>query len=250
MLEHINHVKSLDDQLKEMGANIDDGELAMTLLASLPDEIKPLITALDAVGEEKVTFEKVKSMLLNDADRISDSKKIEDAYSAQRRYNRRKMSRKSDITKDTKVGNFKEHVTTAKKKDILLEIVPNEAIHHNIKIIVNEKVKDLLAVLRRKMSKVILTKKHCTHQMMLHMTFERTRLSNYTEFKKPCIVNLGDNRSILACGKGTYHVNAAVDDHTQNLSLQEVLYLPELEKNLLLVHAIVRRGATVTFKNR
>ena len=42
MLEHINHVKSLHDQLKEMGANIDDGELAMTLLASLLDEFKPL----------------------------------------------------------------------------------------------------------------------------------------------------------------------------------------------------------------
>ena len=39
---------------------------------------------MDAVGEEKVTFEKVKAMLLNDADRISDSMKYEDAYSAQR----------------------------------------------------------------------------------------------------------------------------------------------------------------------
>ena len=50
-----------------------------------------------------------------------------------------------------------------------------------------------------------------------HMTFERNRLSNYVEFKKPCSVNLGDNRSILAYGKGTYHVKAAVDDHTQNI---------------------------------
>ena len=89
MLEHINHVKSLHDQLKEMGVNINDGELAMTLLASLPDEFKPLITALDAVGEENVTFEKVKAMLLNDADRISDSKKVEDAYSAQRSRHRK-----------------------------------------------------------------------------------------------------------------------------------------------------------------
>ena len=78
MLEHINHLKSLHDQLKGMGVNIDNGELAMTLLASLPDEFKPLITALDAVGEE------------HDADRISDSKKVEDAYSAQRYYNRRR----------------------------------------------------------------------------------------------------------------------------------------------------------------
>ena len=70
------------------------------------------------------------------------------------------------------------------------------------------------------------------------MTFERTRPSNYTAFKKPCIVNLGDNRLILTYGKETYHVKAAVDDHTQNLSLQEALYLPELEKNLLSVHAM------------
>ena len=74
MLEHINHLKSLHDQLKEMGVNTDNGELTMTLLASLPDEFKPLITALDAVGEEHVTFEKVKAMLLNDADRISKFK--------------------------------------------------------------------------------------------------------------------------------------------------------------------------------
>ena len=81
------------------------------------------------------------------------------------------------------------------------------------------------------------------------MTFKRARVSNYKEFKKPCVVNLGDSRSILAYGKGTYHVTAAVGDRTQNISLQEVLYLPEIDKNLLSVNAMVRRGATVTFKD-
>ena len=51
MLAHINNMRSLHDQLKEMGINVDDKELAMTLLGSLPEEFKPLITALDAVGE-------------------------------------------------------------------------------------------------------------------------------------------------------------------------------------------------------
>ena len=46
MLEDTSHLRSLHDQLKEMGVNIDDKELAMTLLASLPEEFKPLITAL------------------------------------------------------------------------------------------------------------------------------------------------------------------------------------------------------------
>ena len=72
MLQHINRLKSLHEQLKEMGAAIDDQELAMTLLSSLPEEFKPLITALDAVGEDNITFEKVKGMLLNDIDRNRD----------------------------------------------------------------------------------------------------------------------------------------------------------------------------------
>ena len=80
------------------------------------------------------------------------------------------------------------------------------------------------------------------------MTFEQDRLSNYVKFKKACTVNLGDNRAILAYGKGTYHVKAVLKDHVQEIALQEVLYLPELEKNLLSVNAMVKRGATVTFK--
>ena len=86
MLAHINHLRSLHDQLKEMGQTTDDKELAMTVLASLPEEFKPLITALDAVGEDNLSYEKVKAMLLNDADRANDtkSKKCEDAFSVQR----------------------------------------------------------------------------------------------------------------------------------------------------------------------
>ena len=41
MLEHIGKLRSLHDQLKEMGVELDDKELAMTLLASLPEDYKP-----------------------------------------------------------------------------------------------------------------------------------------------------------------------------------------------------------------
>ena len=84
MLEHVNQLRSLHDQLKEMGETVDDKELAMTPLASLPEEFKPLITALDAVGEDNLSFDKVKEMLLNDNDRMCDAKKQEDAFSARR----------------------------------------------------------------------------------------------------------------------------------------------------------------------
>ena len=41
-----------------------------------------------------------------------------------------------------------------------------------------------------------------------HMTYEKDQLFNYVEFKQPCTVNLRDDRSILAYGKGTYRINS------------------------------------------
>ena len=65
-----------------------------------------------------------------------------------------------------------------------------------------------------------------------HMTLERDRLTDFMEFKQPCKVNLGDNRTILAYGKGSYNLVADLNGCTQNISLKEVLYLPDLGKNL------------------
>ncbi len=86
MLEHISNLRSLHDQLKEMGVNIHEKELAMTLLASLPEEFKPIITALDAIGDESISHEKVTNMLLNDIDRSIDAKSFEDALTRERTF--------------------------------------------------------------------------------------------------------------------------------------------------------------------
>ena len=80
-----------------------------------------------------------------------------------------------------------------------------------------------------------------------HMTFERNRLSHYVEFEQPCIVILGDNCTILAYGQGTYHIIANLKGSIQHIALHDVLYLPDLEKNLLSVWAMVKLGTSVEF---
>ena len=56
-----------------MGSEIHDQELGMTLLASLPEDFKPLSRVLGDVSEENLSFKKVESVLLNDADCIIDA---------------------------------------------------------------------------------------------------------------------------------------------------------------------------------
>lgn len=47
-----------------MGVKIDDNKLAVTLLASLPEYYKPLVSVLDAVGQGELSYENFKNMLL------------------------------------------------------------------------------------------------------------------------------------------------------------------------------------------
>ena len=267
MLEHINHLRSLYDQLKEMGVNIDDKELAMTLLASLPEEFKPLITALDAVGEANLSYEKVKGMLLNDVDRSIDNKKSEDAFSARRslghyakkgkqwgtsggtgnneiksfrgvcHYCHERGHYARDCLKRNSKDNSQSGPTRSKGKGSA-----NCAEKSNPDPIIDEEAlftSDL----------VINSGWIIDSGATQHMTFEKNHLSDYVEFKQPCTVNLGDNRTILAYGKGTYRILADLDGNVQHIALRDVLYLPDLEKNLLSVRAMAKLGASVQFES-
>lgn len=57
MLDFISRLKCLHDQPNEMDVN----KLAMTLPVSFGDDYMPLINALDAVGENDLSYEKVKT---------------------------------------------------------------------------------------------------------------------------------------------------------------------------------------------
>ena len=80
------------------------------------------------------------------------------------------------------------------------------------------------------------------------MTHDRNSLSDFVEFKQPCNIILGDNRTIHAFGKGTHRLTTDIDGEPQKIALYDVLYLPDLRRNLLSVHAMTNRGATVEFQ--
>lgn len=259
MLTHINHLRSLHDQLKEMGASIDDKELAMTLLSSLPDEFKPLITALDAVGEDNLSFEKVKGMLLNDYERSNDSiavqtKKSEDALAARRgRWNKNSRGKQEPRGNNSKYEKpFKGLCHSCKERGHFARDCPKKnsgdrgnssahCVQGGEEQIFNEE--EALVTSDRYVKFDWIIDSGATQ----HMSFDLDSLEEYVEFQKPCSVNLGDNRVIFAYGRGTYRVTSDVHGSTECIALKDVLYLPELEKNLLSVRAMTKLGAAVEF---
>ena len=245
MLEHINNLRSLHDQLKEMVVNIDDKELAMTVLASLPEEFKPLITALDAVGEAYISFEKVKGMLLNDSDRCNDAKKCEDAFSIQR--GKGKQSRGGGNQEKKQEKTFRGTCYFCQERGHFARDCPKRKTQKNSKQAKGKGKRSAHCAENQKGDDVanleaLITSDEDNKSGWIidsgatqHMTFERNRLTDFVMFEQPCKVNLGDNRSILAYGKGIYNLVVDLNGHNQNIGLREVLFIPDLGKNLLSV---------------
>ena len=265
MLAHINHMRSLHDQMKEMGINVDDKGLAMTLLGSLPEQFKPLITALDAVGEDNLSFEKVKGMLQNDADRMSDTKKAEDAFSAQRGFARKgkRWPRHDNPRKgDGKTGkSFSGLCHYCQERGHFARDCPKKNPKNDGSNYKNKKSANIVEHEKKDAEEEVInqealfTSNNNSNPGWIidsgatqHMTYEWSRLVNYVEFKRPCKVNLGDDRTIFAFGKGTYNLVADLGNgSTQNIALKEVLYLPDLKKNLLSVQTMTKLNASIQF---
>ena len=66
MLEHINYIKTLSEHLQAVGDPIAEKDLIIILISSLPDSYNYLITALETIAEERLTWEYVHERLVHE----------------------------------------------------------------------------------------------------------------------------------------------------------------------------------------
>jgi hypothetical protein len=62
---HLNLVKSMSEQLIAIGVQVSQEDLIMTLLMSLPTSYEHLITALDSVKSDELTFDYVSAKIIS-----------------------------------------------------------------------------------------------------------------------------------------------------------------------------------------
>ena len=74
------------------------------------------------------------------------------------------------------------------------------------------------------------------------MSHHKVVMVDYVEFSSPGKVRSGDNRVVEAPGKGNVLVNVKVGGCYEPVQLLNVLYVPDLAKNLLSTSVIAKRG--------
>jgi len=80
------------------------------------------------------------------------------------------------------------------------------------------------------------------------MTSRKEWFINYSPFRTPISIGLGDDSIIKAVGSGSVRISMTVDGTSRFFELQDVYYIPDMgTNNLLSVTYMVRKGYTVNF---
>ena len=70
MINHINYVKTLSEHLEAVGDAVAEKDSVIILISSLPEDYNYLITALETIAEEKLTWDYVRDRLIHEAEKI------------------------------------------------------------------------------------------------------------------------------------------------------------------------------------
>lgn len=79
------------------------------------------------------------------------------------------------------------------------------------------------------------------------MTYRREWLIDYKSVTGE-VVSLG--KECIVNGKGTVLVKKLIKGQWKDAKIEDVLYVPQIKKNLFLVSACAKKGYCVTFKDR
>ncbi len=74
MQAHINHIKMIADQLTDVDDEVAEKDLVYILLSSVPDTYHNLITTIETLSEEKLSWEYVTDRLLHEFERRKESR--------------------------------------------------------------------------------------------------------------------------------------------------------------------------------
>ena len=243
--------------------------MVIILISSLPDEYNYLITALETIAEEKLSWDYVRDRLTHEYEKLhgkggSESEmKTESVATCQDAL----LSRKS--TENKKVENTAKKFTChyckkpghfardcyKKKADARSKQQKMSANIAEMKS--NDVMNDVEKSEDMKEPEIALfSGNHNNNDWWIdsgasqHMSPNKKEMDDYTNFKKPLQIRIADNTILFAYGKGNLRVLVFDGKEKLNIMLKEVLYVPKLRNKLLSLPSMTEKAVEVQFKGQ
>lgn len=257
ILQFSNRIRHLGSTLKSMNVTIDENEMAMAFLNGLPDPYDPLISALDAVGNEesKLDFDHVKSRVMQEEQRMgmrvaaASSKAESAALLAENQKhgencvncNSRPTCKHCGKRGHTEEKCWRKHPNLNPHKSK----PPSSS---QPAFYLRDEEADTICLLGRHRSGRSTTNLHewiidsgCSN----HVTFNKSAFTTLSSLNSK--IELADGNSVDIVGTGTVELNIIVNGKLKSCRLSNVFLAPELGFQLLSVSQLDEKGLTTSF---
>ena len=240
MVNHINSMKTLSEHLEAIGDPIAEHDLVIILISSLHEDYNFLITALETIEEDKLTWDYVRDRLIHEAEKTSKSQMKNDALLTSSR-----DGRKSKKDFRCHYCNEKNHYARDCKKREADEKA-------SLAIDEEEEGEEPIPEVALKSDRIVNAEGEwwIDSGASQHMTFIKKGMENFEAFKQPLNIQLADNSQVKSFGKGDVRVPIMNGNERVNLLLKDVLFIPKLKNKLFSLPAAIEKGANVEFSGQ
>eukprot|EP00794_Sanderia_malayensis_P007838 gene7838-biopygen6374 len=254
MIEHINNVKTLSEHLEAVDDAVAEKDLVIILISSLPEQYNYLITALETVGEDKLTWDYVRDRLIHEYEKMQGGNAS--AVGSDPSHDALLMKRDNEVKKKfnqkrvkcfycKKMGHYAKDCFK-KKKDRNSSDQESANISEIEKDAGGNSAFALAASTENSEEFDWCIDSGATQ----HMSPDKSSMKNYVQFRKPIRIKLADNSFMMAYGKGSLKLSVFHDSEKIVINLPEVLYVPKIHKRLLSLSSMTEKGVEVCFKDK
>ncbi|UYV62168.1 hypothetical protein LAZ67_1008103 [Cordylochernes scorpioides] len=244
MLDYLNRLKICTDHLKEAGAEVDDQDIAYSMLSGLPDSFDTLVMSFGNVEDSDFTSNKVRNTLLTEYERRSSREGASSGLGEALNFSKddtRKTSRKQGVKcyRCSKIGHiakdcrssinrdYKADKSYSRKKDSFKSPSENMLMAFNAVSSEDEFILDSGA----------------TH----HVCKNRQWFTSFQPTTCEPIQTASGNLQVE--GVGNIRMKMYLDTGTQDVTLNDVLFVPQARRNLLSVSQTEDKGKHIKICN-
>ena len=249
MLSYINRVRNLGKNLKAMGGEVTEVEVAISVLNGLTSKYENLLVAPDAKGEDELSLDFVKSRLLQEYRRHADKSPAtkRNGNMALVSANYREQGRRGDISKIEcyschtfgQISRDRPEFKAKKpRQDKVAAIEADDGCDSEDAICLVGNAADTDDI-----SKSWLVDSAAS----AHMCWMRGCFDEYHTTTGRS-VTVGEKRSVATAGVGTVVLTFIVQEKMLKIKLGKVLHVPSMGFKNMSVGTLEERGADVSFK--